>query len=251
VIEPVLIATWFAVALRCFGFFTSIPVIARPMPPRLRLAFSVVLAFVVAPGASASTTLPEGWLGLIALGGGEFLLGLTMGWMALVLYAAIHLAGTIMGFQVGTGVSQLFDHQMRGSSGEMARLMTTLIGLAVVVAGGHHLLVRGLLTSFDHVPVGGQWLDAELGLVAARLMGGVLVAGCEMAMPVVAVTTLSSLAIGLATRATPQLNVYFAFGLLLNLVLGLFVASLVLQHPLGGIDQLVAWLVESSLLPVR
>jgi flagellar biosynthetic protein FliR len=178
-------------------------------------------------------------------------LGLTMGWMAMVLFSAIHLAGTMMGFQVGTGVSQLFDHQISGSSGELGRLMTSLVGLAVVVAGGHHLLVRGLMSSFDRIPVGGQWLDADLGLVASRLFGGVLVAGCEMALPVVAVTTLSTVAIGLATKATPQLNVYFAFGLLLNLILGLIVTSMVLQHPLGGIDQLVAWLVRASLLPLE
>ncbi|MDP7110647.1 MAG: flagellar biosynthetic protein FliR, partial [Myxococcota bacterium] len=113
----------------------------------------------------------------------------------------------VMGFQIGTGVSQLFDPQIGAASSEMGRLVTALVGLAVVVAGGHNLMVRGLLTSFVEMPAGGQWLDPDLALTASRLMGGMLLAGCEMAVPVVAVTMLSTFAIALSVRATPQLNI--------------------------------------------
>jgi len=246
-----MVTTWLAASLRCFGFFTSAPVVARQIPTRIRLVFSALLAFVVAPAAAATTDVPPNWIGLAGLGAGEFMLGVAMGWMALLIFSAIHLAGTVMGFQIGTGISQLFDPQTGSQSSELGRLMTSLVGLAVVAAGGHHLFVSGLLDSFAHIPAGGHWFDPDLGLTAARLMGGVLLAGCEMALPVVAVTMLNTLAIALAVRATPQLNIYFAFGILLNLILGLLVASVVLKEPLGGINELLGNMIRASQLPLR
>jgi len=250
-LDPGLVTAWFAAVLRCFGFFTSAPVIARQIPTRIRLTFAVLLAFVITPAAASTTEVPPNLIALAGLGAGEFMLGVVMGFMPLLVFSAVHVAGTVMGFQVGTGISQLFDPQLGTQSSEMGRLMTTLVGLAVVAAGGHHLFVRGLLDSFAHIPAGGHWFDPDLGLMAARLFGGVLVAGCEMALPVVAVTMLNTLAIALAVRATPQLNIYFAFGILLNLVLGLLVASWVLQAPLGGVQELVGRLLHAFHLPLR
>lgn len=250
-LEPALVATWIAVATRCLGFFTSAPIIAKQIPVKLRVAFAFLLAFVATPSAAHDAVVPPTMLGLATLGAGEFLLGVSMGFMALLVYSAVHVAGTVMGFQIGTGVSQLFDPQLGTSSSEMARLITALVGLAVVVAGGHNLMVRGLLMSFQELPAGGQWLDPDLGLVASRLLAGMLVAGCEMAVPVVAVTMLSTIAIALSVRATPQLNVYFAFGMLMNLVLGLVVASFVLRSPVGGIDELLKMLFRAAMLPIR
>ncbi len=249
--DPALVATFLAASTRCLGFFTSAPIIARQIPVKLRMAFAVLLALVVTPAAAQHTEVPPSLFGLATLGAGEFLLGLCMGFMALMAYSAIHVAGTVMGFQIGTGVSQLFDPQIGAASSEMGRLVTALVGLAVVVAGGHNLMVRGLLTSFVEMPAGGQWLDPDLALTASRLMGGMLLAGCEMAVPVVAVTMLSTFAIALSVRATPQLNIYFAIGIMLNLVLGLLVASFVVRSPLGGIDEVLRLLFRASLLPIR
>ena len=250
-LDPGVVTAWFAAVLRCFGFFTSAPVIARQIPTRIRLTFAVLLAFVITPAAAHTTEVPPTLIALAGLGAGEFLLGVVMGFMPLLVFSTVHVAGTVMGFQVGTGVSQLFDPQLGSQSGEIGRLMTTLVGLAVVAAGGHHLFVRGLLDSFAHIPAGGHWFDPDLGLTVTRLFGGVLIAGCEMALPVVAVTMLNTLAIALAVRATPQLNIYFACGILLNLVLGLLVVSWVLKAPLGGVPELVGKLVYSIQLPWR
>jgi len=250
-LEPEMVTAWIAAMLRCFGFFTSAPVLARQIPTRIRLALCSVLAFVVTPAAAATADVPPTWLGLAGLGAGEFMLGVAMGWMALLMFSAVHIAGTVMGFQIGTGVSQLFDPQLGEQSSELGRLMTSLIGLGVVVAGGHHIFVRGLFDSFAHIPAGGHWFDPDLSLTAARLMGGVLLAGCEMALPVVAVTMLNTLAIALSVRATPQLNIYFAFGILLNLLLGLLVTAYVLKAPMGGIPEVLSNMVRASQLPWR
>ncbi len=249
-LDPALITTWMAVLLRCFGFFTSAPVIARQIPTRIRLAFAALLAFVVTPAAAEAVQVPPTWIGLAGLSAGEFMLGVCMGWMALAMFSVVHVAGTVMGFQIGTGVSQLFDPQLGAQSSEMGRLMTTLVGLAVVVAGGHHFFVRGLLDSFAHIPAGGHWYHPELGLTAAALVGGVLVAGAEMALPVVAVTMLNTLAVALAVRATPQLNIYFAVGILTNLVLGLLVAAYVLKAPMGGVEHMLGLLLRAMRVPL-
>lgn len=248
--DPALMVTWLAAGLRCYGFFATAPVISRQIPARLRLAFSLILAFVVTPLAVENTVVPTEWWGFSAMVASEAILGLTMGWMALMVFSAVNLAGTIMGFQIGTGISALFDPQTGTQSSEIARLMTSFIGLAVVVAGGHNLLIRGLLTSFSHVPVGGHWMDPQLSIMASNLMNGVLLAGCEMAMPVVGATMLSTLAIALATKAAPQLNVYFAVGILLNLVLGLVALMVVLRDPMGGIDQFLGNLYRAVMLPL-
>ena len=250
-LDPTMTTAFTAAMLRCFGFFTSAPVIVRQIPTRIRLVFAILLALVVTPAAAENAAVPPTLIGLAGMGAGEFMLGVAMGWMALLMFATIHVAGTVMGLQIGTGISQLFDPQLGSQSSELGRLMTSLVGLAVVAAGGHHFLVRGLLESFQNIPAGGHWFDPDLGLTVSRIAGGVLLAGCEMALPVVAVTMLNTLAIALSVRATPQLNIYFAFGILLNLVLGLLVASYVLMNPLGGPEEILGQLVRASLLPTR
>ncbi len=248
---PEAVVAWLAAGTRSYGFFLTAPIIARQVPNRVRLAFAMLLAFVVAPVIAGDAAVPPSFPGLAAVATGELCLGLTMGWMAALAFSAIHVGGTVMGFQIGTGVSALFDPQLGTRTSEIARLATTLVGMAVVVAGGHHLLVRGLLDSFAAVPIGGPWLEPDLALVASRLFSGVLVAGCVMALPVVGTTMISSLAIALACKATPQLNIYFAVGLLVNLVLGLLAVAAVLQHPVGGIDELLASMLRALSIPLR
>jgi flagellar biosynthetic protein FliR len=96
--------------LRVLALFGSMPVIAqRSVPMRIRVA----LAFLIALAAQAS--LPE--MPAIALDSGagllaiaqQLLIGISLGFAVRVVFAAVELAGEVIGLQMGLNFAGFFD----------------------------------------------------------------------------------------------------------------------------------------------
>ena len=78
-----------------------------------------------------------------------------------------------------------------------------------LVLGGDHLLVAGIGVSFDAVGVTGTIsLAGGLADVALGLMGRMMIAAIEMAMPALAALFIAEVVLGIAARFAPQSNVF-------------------------------------------
>ncbi len=230
---------------RISAFVLSAPVIgSRVMPARLRLLLCLLLTAIVA------TALPElprcrpleldCWLVVAE----QTLIGLIMGWIMQLVFQALELSGQLMATQSGLGFSSLVDPNTGVSVASLSQLYVMLATLLFLGMNGHLLMIEYLFHSFEVLPVGlAPGLDMPWSELS-RAGAWVFSAGLVAALPVVVTLLVVNIALGIITRASPQLNI-FSIGFPITLLLGLLAVWLSLQ---GFVDQFNALNVQAFAL---
>jgi flagellar biosynthetic protein FliR len=174
----------------------------------------------------------------------ELLIGVSIGMVVQLTFEALVFAGQSISLTMGLGFATLVDPQ-RGAQvpvlGQMFMIFGTLIYLSI---NGHLMLLGALAESFHTLPIGahiGQDFLLSVVLWGARVFD----TGLLIALPAVIALVIVNLALGVVTRAAPQLNL-FGIGFTISLLSGFFV----LLSGLDGILSGIAALINSALMAV-
>jgi flagellar biosynthetic protein FliR len=233
-VTDVQLNAWLAALLyplaRILGLVASAPLFNNPaIPLRIKLATGLAIALALAPVLPAQPDIaPASWAGLLILVQ-QSLIGIALGFTVRIVFAAVDLAGELIGLQMGLGFAVFYD-PLNGAQlpiiAELAGLLTLLIFLAM----NGHLAVLGLLAqSFSILPAGGALLPAA-GWGAIVRWGALLFsAGVLLSLPLIAALLITNIALGILNRAAPQLNL-FAVGFPITLIAGFAVLALTLPH---------------------
>ena len=165
------ISTWLWPFFRVMGLFTAAPVLSqKSIPRRVRLALSLLIVLAAQPSLPAmpdvAVNSPDAFM-VIAQ---QVLIGLTMGFAARVVFAAIEFAGEIVGLQMGLNFASFFDPMSGTQSTAVSRFYGTCAAWLFVVMNGHLLLTAALVQSFTSFPVSNQPL-AFLSVVQPQVWG--------------------------------------------------------------------------------
>ena len=207
--------------LRVLALFTSAPVFSmRVIPVRTRIG----LAFLVAVCAQA--VLPE--QPVISLNSREAAgavvqqvgIGLAMGFAVRLVFAAVELAGEIIGLQMGLNFASFFDPASNAQVSAVARFFGNTSMLLFVVINGHLIVLMAVVKSFDSFPVGGNFLQA-IGQMRLHELGASLFSSALwIALPMIALLLFVNLTLGIISRVAPQMNIY-AVGFPVTLTVGM------------------------------
>ena len=203
------ITPWLWPFFRLLGLFTSAPVLSLKGIPR-RVKVGLALLIVVA----AQPSLPE--MPAIALDSPmalmvvaqQLLIGLSLGFAARVIFAALEFAGEIVGLQMGLNFAAFFDPVMATQSTSISRLYGTVAAWLFVVMNGHLMLTAALIQSFHTFPVGPEPLGFIRTLQPQVWGAEIFKLGLWVALPIVAMLTLVNLVLGLVARVAPQMNIF-------------------------------------------
>jgi flagellar biosynthetic protein FliR len=232
--------------LRVGGFVLAAPVLSdMVVPGRVKIVFTVALAFLLAPlvqsPADLSIFSAAGMLAAVL----EVLIGVAIGMMVQLSFEALVFAGQSVSMTMGLGFATLVDPQ-RGAQvpvlGQMFMIFGTLTYLAV---DGHLMLLGALAESFHTLPIGAEHVDKNFLLSVALWGARVFDTGLLIALPAVVALVIVNLALGVVTRAAPQLNL-FGIGFTITLLSGFFV----LLAGLDGIMSGISSLINSALMAV-
>lgn len=192
-----------------------------PMMVRIGLIVLVGLALapIVAIPDAASAAGSVG-LGMIVLR--ETLIGLALTFSVRIVIAGAELGGYLAGFQLGFSYASLVDPQSGARNGVMEALYANIALLVFLGVNGHHQMLQALAASYGALPVGGGIAAGDMASLVARTLGLIFIIGVRIAAPVVLVLIVVELALGLVTRAAPQLNL-MVVGAPVRLLVGLFV----------------------------
>jgi flagellar biosynthesis protein FliR len=229
------VAPFLLVAFRLAGLFVLTPVLAnRSLPRRVRALMVLMLAVALYPMLPTQVQIaPDA--GLADLGPlvfREFLIGLTMGFIAALPIHALDLAGYLISHQMGLGLARVYNPEMETDTDTTGQLIMYL-GLASFVAlGGIEVLFLSLADTFRNVPIGGLTvqqlpLDTVVGLIASGVELAVRVAA-----PVLCIIFLLMIAMGFVSKTMPQINI-MSVGFTIKIIfgLGMLAASLgAMQH---------------------
>ena len=90
------LVTWMMVFLRTLGVILQLPIVAgRPIPVMMRIGICVCIATLLA-GLVPAATIPVTLWTLLFASAGEVLLGLALGFVGRMSFAAVEMAGRII-----------------------------------------------------------------------------------------------------------------------------------------------------------
>jgi flagellar biosynthetic protein FliR len=194
-----------AIALRISGVMSFAPFLGSvSIPARIKAVFTLVftaLLYPVCPVPVAVLT-PEGWSKVVL---SEAVLGLAMGLCLQFIFEGVLLAGQVAGFQFGFSLVNVIDPQSNVDTPVLSifhQLFALLVFLQLDV---HHWILRGIVKSFDYVPVGSVVISPAVVHELFRAAGGMWLAGVQIAAPLLFATVLIDVTVGFLSKASPQL----------------------------------------------
>ncbi len=201
---------------------------ARGIPTTVKvlLAFSVTVVVIpLLPSMpEMSPTSAEGMLILVQ----QMMIGFGMGMVVRLAFSAAEMGGHIMGLQMGLGFATFFDPQ----NGTQVPLLGQFFGITAMLLflgfNGHLMIISALVESFNTLPVG-MFIALKNWKALAMAGGSIFSWGLLISMPVLAAVMMANVALGVLTRAAPQLNI-FAVGFPVTLGLGFIVLAFSLPY---------------------
>ncbi len=223
--------TWLAAfawpLTRILALIASAPVIGNPsVPARVKIGLGLLLTMLVAPLVTAPAGITPGSAAGLLIMAQQVLIGLAMGFAMQVVFHAAELAGEFIGLQMGLGFATLYDASVPGFIPILGQYLGVIFSLAFLAIDGHLLLVSAVAESFQVLPL--STLTAPSGVLSVTQWGGTIFAfALTLSLPLLGALLITNLALGVLTRAAPQLNI-FAIGFPLTILMGFAVLILAL-----------------------
>jgi len=200
------------------------------IPVRVRLTLAIAITLALAPplllrvGQSLDNVDPLRLLGVIA---GELTVGAALGLLARLYFLALETLATSVAMVIGLG--NIFGGAI--IEPEPTPALSTLIVLTattlVFVTDQHLEMIRALYLSYETAPVlSAPTMDFLLVEIAHTLTEAHLLA-LRICSPFLLFGLIINIALGLLSRLTPQVQIYFISGPLV-IILGIYGFSLLL-----------------------
>lgn len=235
-IEPQLWALLFTM-VRVGAAFMAAPVfgaVAVPLNVRVVLTGAVaILSMQAAPIAVPGeifvlTTM----LSVMA----EALVGLALGFILQIAFAAPLVASEVIGTSMGLSFATAINPQTGQSSPALGQFLTVLLTLLFLAVDGHLVLVELVVRSYELLPPGAAWLSPDRLMNIVLFGGYAFLAGLLLSLPVGFLLLCLNIVVGMLSRSAPALNL-FAIGIPASLAMG--VLALLVGMPAMGDYMLV------------
>ena len=231
---PAQVEGFLVVFARLGAVLMVLPVFSEDAVPgriRLLIALGISLALfgLLGPQVPASGST----VGLAALAGTEILTGLALGTIVRIMFLAITIAGSIISLQTGLTSAVMPDAGLGGQLPVMAKLVSVAAAVVCFSLGIHHLWIAAMVNSYLVFPVGGLPPAADFAQLAIATTTRSMDLGFSLAAPLVVYGIVFNVALGLAARLAPTIQVFF-IAQPLNILLGLALFTAILGAVLVG-----------------
>ena len=207
---------------RVSAMFVLSPILGRQnIPNMLKVGFSLLVAFImlsIYPPAMQYPFLSAP--GLMLAIASELLVGLIVGFITMLFFALVNVAGHIIDMQIGFAMAEMYDASANTRMPISASLLNVVMIQCFLAAGGLSRLFGVVMRSFDYIPVGGAVFPATLAGVALGTFAKCFVLSLNVAMPLIASAMLAEIGLGIIVRTAPQMNV-FVIGIPIKVIIGL------------------------------
>jgi flagellar biosynthesis protein FliR len=224
---------------RVLGLIAAAPLFGNiSVPIASKIGLGIMLTLIVAPTVSAVPAAidPMSFAGLLILGQ-QLVIGLAMGFVMQIVFAGVEMAGEITGMTMGLSFATFFDPQTQGQSTAISQFLALLATMAFLAANGHLMLLSALADSFTTLPISSTPIGGHPFEQVASWAARVFSAGVQLSLPMVAALLTTNIALGILTRAAPQLNL-FGIGFPITLTVGFMVIALSLPYLATPLDHL-------------
>ncbi len=223
--------------MRISGLFISmVGLSARTIPTPIRNLLAILLTAMIVPMIP-----PVPMDNLISLGAfieimKQLIIGISIGFISMMVINTFVLAGQIIAMQTGLGFASIVDPINGINVPAVGQFYLILATLLFWTFDGHLFMIEMLVVSFDAFPIGGAWFTPEQFREIAHWAGWMFVSAITIALAPIVSLLIVNLAFGVMTKASPQLNI-FSIGFAIAQLMGLTIIWITLSNQVYHFEQ--------------
>ncbi|USG67940.1 flagellar type III secretion system protein FliR [Brevibacillus ruminantium] len=208
------------VFVRLTAFFVSAPFFSvRGVPNQFKIGLALFLAVITFGSVTVQGPIPMD-LTFILHVIKEALVGLILGYICEMIYVAVQVAGGMMDMQMGLAMANVIDPRTGAYvplTGHFKNILAMLYFLSI---NGHHMLIKGIVTSYHAIPLDRMWAafgSEEVMWMAVKVFREMFLSAFLIATPIAVSLFLVDLSLGIIAKSVPQFNI-FVVGLPIKLL---------------------------------
>lgn len=194
-----------AIGLRVGGLMSFAPFVGSSSTPvRVKAVFTLAITALLYPICPIPHVAPNA-LEMARFALGEAVFGLGLGLCLQFIFEGALLAGQIAGFQFSFSLVNIIDPQTSVDTPVLSVLHQIVALLLFLQLNVHHWLLRGVVKSFEYVPVGSAVVSLPMVRELFRDASALWLVGVQIATPILLSTLLLDVAVGFLSKASPQM----------------------------------------------
>src|SRR2546425_6863547 len=156
-LTPETLIVFLFLTIRIGAIVLSLPLLgSRNIPAQLKVLLILILGVALYPRVQLQqVVIPQrlGHLGLVVVS--ELLIGLTIGFVAQILFAGIQLGGELMSQQMGLNIATIFDPNNAQQVSLVTHFQYVLAMFIFLSGSAHHWFIVAMAESLHSIPLAG------------------------------------------------------------------------------------------------
>ena len=212
---------------------------------RARLFLAFAISFILTPIiADILPVRPETPVQLALIIMGEILAGAFLGLVIRAMFAATQVAGTVISFVSAMANTMVYDPVVEQQSAVVSGFMGTVATLLLFVTDMHHLLIEAMVESYTLFLPGIAPNMGDMVHMMARQVADSFSLGVQLASPFLVVSLAYYMGLGVLTRLSPQIPIFFV-----AMPLQIVVSIVILALSMGGMMTVHLRYIRDNLQP--
>ncbi len=222
-LSPESLKLFILVFIRISVLLFLFPIFGSPVFPDLAKAgFALILTLAIFHTVPPDlTTFPANMVEAVVLMVSELIIGLILGLIIRMFFAAVQLAGQLISFQMGFAVINVLDPQTGAQVSILDQFGYWMVLLVFMLMNGHHIMIVALSESFQVVGIGMMKLNEGIFKQVIQQSAEMFVLAIKIGAPGIVALLFVSASFGLCAKFAPQMNILIA-AFPVQIVVGLF-----------------------------
>ena len=223
------IESFLLILVRLSAFIFAAPIFSSSQIPRkVKACFSVFISMIIYNTVAVELPAYSDVISFAILVMQEAIVGLILGFIISACMYIVNCAGRLIDMEMGLSMANMMDPSTRIQASITGAFYTQMVLLLLLITNMHYYILRAIVDSFKHVPLGGVVFHAGLYEIMQSFLVDFFVIGFRIVLPVFAAMLIVNVVLGVLARIAPQMNM-FVVGMQLKIFVGLVILYIIVS----------------------
>ena len=223
------IESFLLILVRLSAFIFTAPIFSNSQIPRkVKACFSVFISMIIYNTVAVELPAYSDVISFAILVMQEAIVGLILGFIISACMYIVNYAGRLIDMEMGLSMANMMDPSTRIQASITGAFYTQMVLLLLLITNMHYYILRAIVDSFKHVPLGGVVFHAGLYEIMQSFLVDFFVIGFRIVLPVFAAMLIVNVVLGVLARIAPQMNMVVV-GMQLKIFVGLVILYIIVS----------------------